>query len=107
MNELPENLPPGGAKPNLAYTVAFDAPGYGGTRQMARMLAGSMARTYFGGDFLVFRNSPQPLFLVQREGIEEVFVETAGMEGEALMAYAIKPASHCTGCAERPSIHSA
>ena len=39
---------------------------------MARMLAGSIARTYFGGDFLVFRNSPQPLFLVQREGIEEV-----------------------------------
>jgi hypothetical protein len=62
-------------KPFLAYTVAFDAPGSGGCRQMARMLGASMARTFFGGDFLIVRNSPEPLFLVQREGLREYYVE--------------------------------
>ena len=51
---------------------------------MARMLGASMARTFFGGDFLVVRNSPEPLFLVQREGVAEIYVEAGGeIEGNS------------------------
>lgn len=70
--------------PNLAYSIAFDPPGHGGMRQMVKMLAASMSRTYFGGDLVVFRNSPQPIFLVQRQGIEEVYIETPGLFGQEL-----------------------
>lgn len=62
-------------KPNLVYTIAIDPPGSGGTRQMAKMLAASLVRTYFDGDVLVFRNSAQPLFLTPRQGVEEVYIE--------------------------------
>lgn len=72
-------------KTNLVYTVAIDPPGYGGTRQLAKMLAASLARSFWSGDVLVFRNSPQPLFLVQREGLNEVYIETPEEEwNEAL-----------------------
>jgi hypothetical protein len=79
--------------PNLAYTIAFDPPGHGGTRQMVKMLAASMARTYFEGDLVIFRNSPQPIFLVQRQGIEEIYIETPGLAGQELanLAMAWKP----------------
>ncbi|MGI8605403.1 MAG: hypothetical protein ACR2OZ_20710 [Verrucomicrobiales bacterium] len=49
---------------HLAYTVAFDAPGSPGHRMMAKMLASTLLRTYFDGDVIVFRNSPDPLFRV-------------------------------------------
>jgi hypothetical protein len=48
------------------------------------MLVSSLLRTYFTGDIVVFRNSPNPLFLVERKGLEEIYVDTdqlAGMEG--------------------------
>lgn len=62
-------------KPNLAYTLAIDPPGHGGTRQMAKMLAASLLRTFWSGEVLVFRNTPRPLFLVQRGAVEEVYLE--------------------------------
>jgi hypothetical protein len=42
---------------------------------------------------MVFRNSPQPIFLVQRQGIEEVYIETPGVSGQELanLAMAWKP----------------
>ena len=55
---------------HLAYTVAFDPPGSPGHSSMAKMLASSLLRTYFGGDIIVFRNSPEPLFRVERKGLE-------------------------------------
>ena len=51
---------------------------------MARMLAGSLVRNYFGGIVKVFRNSASPLFWVMREGLEEVVVETEARKGKAL-----------------------
>ena len=74
---------------NLCYTICFDPPRSGGCRQMAKMLAASVARTVFEGEFVIFRNSPEPLFLVQREGISEYYVETGDMEGEELQACAM------------------
>ncbi len=79
----------GGERLSLLYTVAFDPAGAGGMRQMVKMLAGSVARTYFTGDMVLVRNSAQPVFLVQRAGIEEYFVETPTMENPALADYAM------------------
>jgi len=45
------------------------------------MLASSLLRTFFTGDILVFRNSPAPLFLVERKGLEEIFIETPAIHG--------------------------
>ena len=79
----------GGERLSLLYTVAFDPAGAGGMRQMVKMLAGSVARTYFTGDMVLVRNSAQPVFLVQRAGIEEYFVETPAMENQELADYAM------------------
>ena len=68
---------------HLAYTVAFDPPGSPGHSSMAKMLASSLLRTYFGGDIIVFRNSPEPLFRVERKGLEEIYIETPQLGGLA------------------------
>ena len=78
----------GGAGLSLLYTVAFDSPGAGGMRQMVKMLAGSVARTYFTGDMVIMRNSPPPVFLVQRAGIGEDCVEIPELEEAALEDFA-------------------
>lgn len=63
---------------NLVYTITFDAPGFGGTRQLAKMLAASLARTFWDGDVVVIRNSPHPLFMVERVGLKEIYVDITG-----------------------------
>lgn len=63
-------------KPNLAYTVAFDAAGLTGSRMMAKLLVSSLSRTLFDGDILVFRNFQAPLFAIPRVGVHEIFIET-------------------------------
>ena len=74
---------------NFLYTLAFDPPGSGGTRQMAKMLAGSVMRTFFEGQMVIFRNSSQPLFLIQREGIAECYIDTPPLEHQELANYAM------------------
>ena len=66
---------------HLAYTVAFDPPGSPGHSSMAKMLVSSLLRTYFGGDIIVFRNSPEPPFRVERKGLEEIYIETPQLGG--------------------------
>ncbi|MDB6136647.1 MAG: hypothetical protein JWM59_4890 [Verrucomicrobiales bacterium] len=61
---------------NLAYTIAFDPPGDARHRALAKMLTSSLLKTYFDGDILVFRNTEAPLFLVERKGLEEIYIET-------------------------------
>lgn len=68
-------------RPSLIYTVAFDPPGSEGCRMLAKMLSSSLLRTYFTGDILVFRNSESPLFLVERKGLEEVYIDTPEIHG--------------------------
>ncbi len=46
------------------------------------MLASSLVRTFFTGDIFVFRNSPAPLFLVERKGLEEYYIDTPLMGGQ-------------------------
>jgi lipopolysaccharide biosynthesis glycosyltransferase len=47
------------------------------------MLVSSLLRTFFTGDIVVFRNTENPLFLVERKGLEEVYVETPLIVGRA------------------------
>jgi len=61
---------------NLVYTIAFDPPGSSGHRALAKMLVSSLLKTYFTGDIVVFRNTEAPLFLVERKGLEEIYIET-------------------------------
>lgn len=75
-------------KKNLVYTVIFDAPGSESYRFLGKMLASSLLRTFFSGDILIFRNSPGPLFLVERKGLEEVFLETPEMYGQERAKFA-------------------
>ena len=71
-----------GPKKNLVYTVLFDAPESESYRFLGKMLTSSLLRTFFTGDILVFRNSPAPLFLVERKGLDEMFLETPEMYGQ-------------------------
>lgn len=75
-------------KKNLIYTVIFDAPGSESYRFLGRMLASSLLRTFFSGDILIFRNSAAPLFLVERKGLEEVYLETPEMFGQKRAEFA-------------------
>lgn len=70
-------------KPNLVYTVAFDSPGSESYRFLGKMLASSLVRTFFTGDIVIFRNSAAPLFLVERKGLDEMYLETPPMSGQA------------------------
>jgi hypothetical protein len=69
------------ARPNLIYLICFDAPKSESNRYLAKMLVSSLLRTYFTGDIVVFRNSPNPLFLVERKGLEEVYLDTPQLSG--------------------------
>ena len=69
-------------KKNLVYTIAFDAPQSEGYRFLGKMLCSSLLKTFFTGDIVVFRNSPAPMFLVERKGLEEVYFETPAMHSQ-------------------------
>lgn len=47
------------------------------------MLVSSLLRTYFNGDIVVFRNSEAPLFLVERKGLHEVWLDAPQLTGTA------------------------
>ena len=66
---------------HVAYTIAFDSPGTGGHRLLAKMLAMSLLRTRFDGEIIIFRNSPAPIFQIGREGIIEKYVPTRSQGG--------------------------
>ena len=80
-------------KPNLIYTVAFDPPGWRGGRTMAKLLCCSLLRQFWSGEIVVFRNFPEPMFPVERKGLEEVFVETPEVgEGQGTGARCLEAA---------------
>jgi hypothetical protein len=90
---------------NFLCTLAFDPPGSGGTRQMVKMLAGSVMRTFFEGEMMIFRNSPQPLFLILREGIHEVYVDTPPLEHQASQGSSgYRPSRGQRSCRQRTAV---
>jgi hypothetical protein len=76
-------------RPCLAYTVAFDQPGASSLRQMAKILVGSLLRNYFPGDIVVFRNTLEPLYLVERKGLREIYVDTPELHGKTMQECAM------------------
>ena len=61
---------------NLIYTVAYDLPGWRGSRTMSKLLCSSLLRGFWSGEILVIRNFAQPLFPVERKGLSEIYIET-------------------------------
>lgn len=60
---------------------------------MAKLLYSSLLRQFWSGEIVVFRNFPEPLFPVERKGLEEVFVETPEVgEGKGVSARCLKAA---------------
>ena len=55
---------------------------------MAKFLVLSLLRTRFDGDIVVFKNTREPLFMVPRAGVREVFVETPPPEDEKFWDHA-------------------
>ena len=55
---------------------------------MAKFLVLSLLRTRFDGDIVVFKNSLEPLFMVPRAGVREVFIETQAPNDEKFWDYA-------------------
>jgi hypothetical protein len=60
----------------LVYLVSFDPVGYHGSRTMAKLLVSSLLKTICDCEIIVFRNYPEPLYMVGRDGLEERFVDT-------------------------------
>ena len=80
---------------NLVYTVALDQEGATGHRNLAKMLVSSLLRTRFNGDITVFHNSPLPLFMVSRAGVEEVRIDTPDADiGNGAFARFAQSAKH-------------
>jgi hypothetical protein len=74
---------------HLAYTIALDhPPGAVGHRTMAKFLVLSLLRTRFPGEIVVFKNTREPLFLVPRAGVREVFIEPEPPGDEDFWDYA-------------------
>lgn len=46
---------------------------------MAKLLCSSLLRGFWSGRIIVFRNFEQPLFPVERKGLDEVFIETSAL----------------------------
>ena len=55
---------------------------------MAKFLVLSLLRTRFDGDIVVFKNTLEPLFMVPRAGVREVFIETQAPNDEKFWDYA-------------------
>ncbi len=73
---------------NLLYTVAFDLPDSADMRHMVKMLGGSVARTGFTGDMVIFRNTPHPVFQIGRQGIQEEMVDLPQLTRRQFAEYA-------------------
>ncbi len=68
----------------LIYTVALDPPGLAAHRQMAKILAASLQRTFFTGDLLIVHNGDEPIFRVERKNVSEYFVDTPAAQGHSM-----------------------
>lgn len=71
----------------LLYTIALDGKGSREHALMAKLLATSLQRTFFSGDVVIFRNSPQPLFFSERKRVEEVYLPAGHVGWAASMSW--------------------
>ena len=62
---------------NLVYTIAFDSAGSTYYRSCAKILASGMLRARCHADLMIIRNRPEPIFFLQRQGVQEMYIESA------------------------------
>jgi hypothetical protein len=55
---------------------------------MAKFLVLSLLRTRFSGDIVVFKNTPEPLFMVPRAGVREIFIKAKPPKKQKFWDYA-------------------
>ena len=55
---------------------------------MAKFLTLSLLRTRFSGDIVVFKNTPEPLFMIPRAGVREVLIKTRPPKKQKFWDYA-------------------
>lgn|GEM_PF-1648816 len=74
---LDENRKHYALKPqDLIYTIAFDPPGVGYHRFMAKLLVSSIYCTGFSGDLIVFKNCIENIFAQSQRHVTEVRINT-------------------------------
>jgi hypothetical protein len=71
----------------LLYTFALDPPDSRFHARIAKLLVGSLQKTAYSGDIVVFRNSPEPIFHSQRSRVEEIFLPEPHEGWSQSMAY--------------------
>jgi hypothetical protein len=57
---------------NLLYLIALDPPHGTANRLLAKLAVSSLLRTWFTGDIVLLRNTPEPVFPVERKGLREI-----------------------------------
>ena len=62
---------------NLIYTVAFDVAGSTYYRSCAKILASSILRACCDADLMILRNRPEPIFFIERQSVQEIYVEAS------------------------------
>lgn len=75
---------------DLLYTIALDEPGSTLQRGLAKVLIGSVLRTGFSGDILVFGNWNLPLYQIPRKAVTEINIDTGDLRGSDLFLLANK-----------------
>lgn len=80
-------------KPFLFASLLLDRPGFRTARQLGKVQASSLLRSLFNGDLVIWRNFPEPLYLVERKGLHELdFVPTSPLRDEAARVEAAQDA---------------
>lgn len=79
---------------NLLYLIALDPPHGTANRLLAKLAVSSLLRTWFTGDIVLLRNTPEPVFPVERKGLQEIEitdpdfdVATSGERGAIAMRW--------------------
>ena len=57
---------------HLLYLIALDPPNGITNRLLAKLAVSSLLRTWFSGDIVLLRNTPEPVFPVERKGLQEM-----------------------------------
>jgi len=59
-------------KPMLFASLLLDRPGSRTARQLGKVLVSSLLRSLFNGEIVIWRNFPEPLYIVERKGLHEL-----------------------------------
>lgn len=69
----------------LVYIIAIDRPESPTHRNLAKLLVCSLLKTHFSGEIILFRNTAQPIFLVERARVEEVLIEDLTLQEDPVV----------------------